>query len=83
MTKTNDNEDQQGILCERNNQLEVRGTRDINEDNEVQHNHQQTAGYDKTNNYVLKMMRDDNSDKERRETRTAGDVENACYVRQR
>ena len=27
--KNNDNEDQQGILCERNNQLEVRGTRDI------------------------------------------------------
>ena len=37
--KNNDNEDQRGILCERNNQLEVRGTRDINEDNEVQHNH--------------------------------------------
>ena len=27
--KNDDNEDQQGILCERNNQLEVRGTRDI------------------------------------------------------
>jgi hypothetical protein len=39
MTTNEDDEYQQGILCQCNNQLEIRGTRDINEDNEVQRNH--------------------------------------------
>ena len=43
-----------------------------------------TADYDKTNNYIMKMMRDDNIEKEQRDTRTADDEENAsCYVSQR
>jgi hypothetical protein len=37
--KNEDNEEQQGILCQCNNQLEVRGTIDINKDNDVQQNH--------------------------------------------
>jgi hypothetical protein len=36
-----------------------------------------TADYDKANNYIMKMMRDDNIEKERRDTSTADDEENA------
>jgi hypothetical protein len=36
-----------------------------------------TADYDKTNNYIMKMMRDDNIEKEQRKTRTLDDDENA------
>jgi hypothetical protein len=36
-----------------------------------------TADYDKTNNYIMQMMRDDNSNKERRDTKTEDDEENA------
>jgi hypothetical protein len=44
-----------------------------------------TADYEKTNNYIMKMMmmRDDYSDEERRETRTVDDGENLSYVQQR
>ena len=43
-----------------------------------------TADYEKANNYIMKMMmRDDYSEEERQETRTADDEENVSYVRQR
>ena len=40
-----------------------------------------TADYEKTNNYIMKMiMRDDYSEEERRDTRTADDEENVKII---
>ena len=36
-----------------------------------------TADCDKTNNYIMKIMRDDNNNKEQQDTRTVDDEENA------
>lgn len=63
--------------------IRVRGTRDVNEDNEVQSISRWRTMTSQTVTYIMKMMRDDNSDKEQRKTRKVGDDENASYVTQR
>jgi hypothetical protein len=57
--KNEDDEYQQGILCQCNNQLEI-STRTMRCNEIIK-----TADYEKTNNYIMKMMmRDDYSEEE-------------------
>ena len=81
-TNSEDNKEQQMDTC--NNQLERRGTRDINQDNKVQQYQLVDVGlWHGKHLRGMKMMKRDDNNEQRRETKARGDEEDACYVRQR
>ena len=81
-TNSEDNKEQQMDTC--NNQLERRGTRVINQDNEVQQYQLVDVGlWHGKHLRGMKMMKRDDNNEQRQETKARGNEEDACYVRQR